>query len=226
MLIVQFSTIFAIFVYTTLHAMAMKKILPVILMFILAFQINGYSQLFKGGFMIGVNGCQEDGIANSGYSQPGLMLGSFVYTSLSPTIDLQLEMKYMGEGMRLMNTDGSLAYENQLNYIQIPLIFRYNVIPTVGLEAGLGVGYLFYSSGDVGINYSDVGTNFNTFDFHGLLSVTYKLNSHFNVDLRLTYSLKSIITLTGDTYSPNYYLPAGVYNDVLTIGLYYVLGNR
>ena len=103
-----------------------------------------FGQHFKGGLLLGFNASQVDGDTYSGYDKFGLMGGVYVYTPISSMFDVQMEIKYMGKGARKRTSGEDLTqYRSNLNYIEIPILLRFNTKSKIGVEGGLGFGYLF-----------------------------------------------------------------------------------
>jgi hypothetical protein len=185
--------------------------------------INGVnSQIFKGGVLLGVNGCQVDGDGQSGYDKFGLMGGAFIYTPLSRNLDLQFEIEYMGKGAQAVNNDEygtQTEFTISLNYIELPVIVRLNTIKNFSFEAGLGFGYLFSSSQTLSYYLNTNTFTFNTFELSGILGIGYKINDSFSILARYSYSFTEI----AHTYTnPNdLFLASGLYNNLFSIALCY-----
>jgi len=194
----------------------MKNSLILIFLFI---NIVLSAQRFSGGFLGGLNASQVDGDFLSGYNKFGVAFGAFTYTALSETFDIQLELKYMGKGARSKTTPVGVEYTNQLNYIDIPIVFRMDVNSKIDIEFGTGVGYLFSKiSKDIyGNSASD--DSFTSIDWHGIFGLHYPITEQLFVNLRFSYSLLNI----RKNLDPKIYPGKGVRNNVLSICLYYDL---
>jgi hypothetical protein len=199
---------------------------------LLSFIATSHAQRFSGGLVLGVNASQVDGDTYSGYNKFGIMGGVFAYTPLSNKIDLQMEIKYMGKGAHKKTTEQDLyQYKSILNYIEIPLILRLNTKIKLGWEAGLGFGYLFsYAEKDENGKLPDDGsTSFKPFELSSIIGALYKLSEKFQVNLRYSYSIFTIV-------DKNFSLPTGVadnfrggrgvYNNLFSLGVYYTIGNK
>lgn len=180
-----------------------------------------HAQFFKGGILLGFNGCQVDGDNQSGYDKFGVMGGAFVFTPLSRFFDLQLEIEYMGKGAQSINNNGDYQEEFTiaLNYIEIPVILRFNTIKNFGFEGGLGFGYLFSSSETLSTVYPTTQVNFKPFELSGIIGFNYHLNQSFSVIARYSYSFTPI----AHTYTNlnDIAFGSGLYNNIFSIALGY-----
>ena len=195
------------------------------LMLLLFVTCGSFAQRFHGGPLIGFNASQVDGDTYSGYNKFGLLGGAYVYTHLSNILDIQLEIKYMGKGAHKRTTVmDQTQYQSNLNYIEIPVLLRYNTKNKFGFEGGLGFGYLFaYSEeNEYGVIPYDVSTHFKPFELCSLLGINYQFAQKFSVNLRYSYSIFSIVNTPSVNYS--YFRRTGVYNNLFSLGLYYILG--
>ncbi|HEY4786407.1 MAG TPA: porin family protein [Bacteroidales bacterium] len=198
-----------------------------IIVLMLFFIIPGisFAQRFHGGPLLGFNASQVDGDTYSGYNRFGLMGGTYVYTHLTDVLDIQMEIKYMSKGARKLTTEQDpTQYKSNLNYIEIPVLLRYNTKQKIGIEAGLGFGYLFsYSEEDEnGILPSRATTKFKPFELSSLIGMNYQFAKKFSVNLRYSYSILSIVNRPTVNYT--YFRHSGVFNNLFSLGLYYTLG--
>jgi hypothetical protein len=199
---------------------------------LLSFASISFAQRFNGGILLGMNASQVDGDTYAGYNKFGLMGGAFVYTPLSKKFDMQLEIKYMGKGANKKTTEQSPSkYRSNLNYIEIPVLLRLNTKIKIGWEGGLGFGYLFaYSEEDeYGKLPSDQSSSFKPFELSSLIGATYQISQKFQINLRYSYSILSIVKKIVDdpnnTYI-NYRSGRGVYNNLFSLGIYYNIGSK
>jgi len=185
------------------------------------------AQLFKGGVLLGLNACQVDGDNYWGYHKLGLMAGVYVYTPVSNRLDVQIEIKYMGKGAH--NTPSDLYpnyYDNTLNYIEIPLILRYNTNTKLSLEGGFGFGYLFaFLQEDENGKLSAQDTSpFKPFELSWIMGLTYQISDKFKVGVRYSYSITPIFDFKDyGTYTYQRFFTAGAYNNLFSTGIYYTI---
>jgi hypothetical protein len=192
----------------------MKTIL--ITLSLLLLSINSvFSQNFEGGILCGLNSSQVDGDYYSGYNKFGVSLGFYTYTPLSDLFDFQLEIKYMGKGAK---STKSTDYTCQLNYIEIPLLLRLNSNSKAKVEFGTGLGYLFSNTFINSYGEEMTSSKFHKVDWSGVAGLNYPLTDQLFVNMRLSYSL---ISIRNRIYHYDDFKYTGVYNNVLTVSLYY-----
>src|SRR5208337_1850837 len=124
-------TNFTVNCYTLIKLSPMKIWSLMLITALFALINTAHAQIFKGGVLLGFNGCQIDGDSQSGYDKFGIMGGAFIYTPLSSQFDLQLEIEYMGKGAQSVSTPDNEYQEEftiSLNYIELPVLLRFNTI--------------------------------------------------------------------------------------------------
>lgn len=186
---------------------------------------SAFGQRFHGGPLLGFNASQVDGDTYAGFDKFGLMGGAYVYTQVSEGIDIQMEIKYMSKGARKRTSSENLTqYKSKLNYIEIPIVLRYTTKSKIGLQGGLGFGYLFsYNVEDsYGTLPSSAIPKFKPFELSSIVGITYPFAPKFVVDLRYSYSLLSIVEVPKVDY--NYFRRTGAFNNLFSLGIYYTLG--
>jgi len=194
----------------------MKKILFFIFLF---FGYSLYAQRFKGGLILGLNSTQVDGDTYAGYNKFGIAAGFYVYTPITDNIDVQMEIKYMGKGARKNSTSTNPGlYINQLDYIEIPLMFDYKTSEKIALNGGLGFGYLFNTA--IKDDYGKISGNFGfkSFELSGIAGMNYVLTDMVKVYLRFSYSILPILI---SSEPQTFFLRRRVYNNCLSIGFNY-----
>ena len=156
-----------------------------------------YSQAFEGGVLAGLNASQVDGDGYSGYKKPGIVVGGYVLTNLSPTVFSGMEIKFAQKGSRKNpnpKTGDQTIYKMRLNYIDLPLYLGVHTSEKTSILAGLSAGYLI--SGTEYDNYGKFPVEdehpFNEFDIQGFIGVRYQMTDRLFIDLRGAYSLLPI----------------------------------
>jgi hypothetical protein len=184
------------------------------------------AQQFRGGIIAGINGSQVDGDHYAGYNKLGIMAGFFVYRPVSEKLDIQLEIKYMGKGASKKTTKSDLVqYKSQLHYVEMPLLLHYKASRKLGIEAGLGFGYLFsYAEKD---EYGEIpiedAAKFNAFELSSIIGLRYNIKPFLALNLRYSYSILPILNSPGDI---TYFFNRGAYNNLFSIGVMYELGQK
>ena len=185
-----------------------------------------YSQAFEGGVLAGLNASQVDGDGYSGYKKPGIVVGGYVLTNLSPTVFSGMEIKFAQKGSRKNpnpKTGDQTIYKMRLNYIDLPLYLGVHTSEKTSILAGLSAGYLI--SGADYDNYDKVippvgQPTFNEFDIQGFIGVRFEMTDRLFIDLRGAYSLLPIREKPGDNLS--YWLDSQ-FNNLLSTTLLYRL---
>jgi hypothetical protein len=176
-----------------------------------------HAQNFKGGILLGVNACQVDGDQLDGYNKLGFMTGAYVYKPVSKYFDVQLEIKYMGKGAAKKKTEiNNNEYRNtNLHYIEIPVMARFT-IQKLGVEGGLGFGYLFSSKikDDLGEIELEPDEQMKPFEFNGVAGLNYMATPKLSVNIRYSYSILSI------RHSYRIF-----FNNIISTGIFYQIGN-
>lgn len=176
---------------------------------------------------LGANGCQIHGDNYSGYNKLGLFGGVAVNARLKNKISIDIGFYFSQKGAKHNPnpTKNDFSYYRlNLNYIDIPVLFRYKVNPAYFITIGPSIAYL--------VNYNE---NINYVDFTGI----YKFNrfetgvniglgrkmlkDKFFVEVRSSNSITSIRDygqIANLVFYPNpvaRFFNKGFYNNILTL---------
>ena len=199
----------------------MKNIyLLLIIVFIAAgFSIN--AQEFHGGVLGGVSGTQISGDDLSGFNKGGLYLGAFVNRYFGEKSSMQMELDFIQKGSRknpnAKKNDYS-TYLLRLNYIEIPVSYKYDFSTNGTLEGGLSLGVLVKSYEEANETTTVSGGEFNRTDFSFHVGGYYTIVENLRVNVR--YS-SSILPVRDHSSGATDRLNAGQYNSVLSFILFY-----
>lgn len=187
--------------------------------------VTSFSQRFEGGVIGGFNASQVDGDNYKGYHKPGIALGGYVQTDLSPTVFAGMELKLMQKGSRNIDSlanDGQIKYIMRLNYIDLPVYLGFRTSEKISLLVGVSPGYLIS-----GTEYNDYGkfveedqNPFSEFDLQGLLGFRFQITRRLFIDLRGAYSVLPIREKKGD---PLWYWKSNQFNNLLSTTVLYRL---
>ncbi len=189
--------------------------------------IASFGQRFHGGAMGGLAATQLDGDQLGGYNKPGVRLGGWVNTRISPNLILQLELEYLQKGSKISEQElqnRQSYFHCRLNYIQVPLVAKTNLMPRLVGEAGLAAGYLTEALiDDDGNGFRepedlDNQRPFNQFEFSGLVGINYELGKNFVINVRFNYSLFPVRAHPG---GQKFWLNRGQFNNAMLFTLYY-----
>ena len=173
--------------------------------------------------MGGINATQVFGDNFSGPNKAGLYLGVYVNRYFSKRSSIQLELDYIQKGSR-KNPDGSTGdydtYLLRLNYIELPVLYKYDFSEKATLETGLSLGVLVHSYEESNGSTEVSGDDFSSVDFSFNLGFYYTLVKNLRINMRLSNSILPIRPhASGQTYRWN----KGQYNQGIAFILHYTI---
>ncbi len=186
------------------------------------------AQRFDAGLIAGFNASQVEGDKLKGYHKPGFLAGAFVQTDIAPAIVAGFEIKYSQKGARRKFKpqeglqDPKDKYVMRLGYIDLPLFVGFRTNDRSMLIGGIAPGILVHSKeldsvGEIPEQYQQ---EFNTFDLQPFVGFQFDFLERVSLDLRMALSVVKAADLPGDS---NYYFHTGLYNNVISLALYYNL---
>ncbi len=202
-------------------------LLLVLFPFLLKSQPAGKS--FRALFSAGIVGSQVDGDTYGGYHKAGAMLGLGVNKALSEKLEIEFTLSYIQKGSRKNadpNNNDFNFYLFRLNYIEIPLLLKYNY-KKLKFEAGLSYAYLFnYSEESMAAGYYNSYPPKKT-DWNYSVGMGYKLSDRLIANFRYSYSFVPF----RDYNAQGVYLGTfwtrifnkGLYNNLVVLSLNYLL---
>ena len=188
-------------------------------------------QVFTLKPTLGLNVCQVDGDSYGGYNKIGLLIGAAVNARLSKRASIDIGFFFSQKGSRHNpNPDkGDYSYYRlNLNYIDIPVLFKFNLNQTYFASIGPSLGYLVgYSENKNYIDYSGVYP-FNKFEAGFNIGLGRKmLKDKFFIEVRSSNSflpIRNYGPIANQVYYPNFiakFFNKGLYNNILTLMLSY-----
>ncbi|MCX6271992.1 MAG: porin family protein [Bacteroidetes bacterium] len=205
----------------------MKKIVCYVLLFVLPF--IAAAQAFQGGLLLGVVGSQVAGDMYSGFNKVGFTAGGYVNLKLSQRYKVQLEMEYIQKGSR-HNSDPNqgdlIDYRLNVNYIEVPLLLRYDLMERISAEAGLGMAFLV--SHKETINGYDMSKGATTPGFRSsnlsiMGGVSYSFYERYCIGFRADSSVLTMRKGSGTGFVRRFTNDWGQFHDLLVFSLYYKL---
>ncbi len=197
------------------------KLIVIYITITISFSI--YGQDFNGGVLGGINATQVFGDNYSGPNKAGLYLGVFVNRYFSNRSSIQLELDYIQKGSR-KNPDGSTGdydtYLLRLNYIELPVLYKYDFAEKGTLETGLSLGVLVHSYEEANGSTAVSGEDFSSVDFSFNLGAYYTLATNLRINLRLS---NSILPIRPHSDGQTYRLNKGQYNQGIAFILHYII---
>ena len=202
----------------------MKKILLFIVLVV--FALVSHAQRFEAGFVGGLNASQVQGDFTQGYHKPGIQLGTYVQTDLSPAVFAGMEIKFSQKGSRKnpnTKTGDQEKYVMRLAYVDVPVYLGFRAGGNISMLLGVIPGYLVNSKelNNYGQLPPEDRKPFNELDLEGMIGARYQLTDRLKLQVSLAYSLIPIRENPGDVMI--YWLDSQ-FNNVLSTGLYYRLG--
>ena len=180
------------------------------------------AQDFNGGVLGGLAASEVSGDRLSGPNKAGIYAGVFVNRYFSPRSSVQMELDFIQKGSR-ENPDSSNNYQSyllRLNYIEMPVHYKYDFAERGTLEAGVSLGVLIHSYEEANGYEWVSGPDFKSTDFSFNFGVYYTLMENLRINIRYSNSILAIRPHSqGQTYRWN----KGQYNEVLSFVLFYEL---
>ena len=154
---------------------------------------RSYKNNFTAGLLGGTTFSQVDGDTYGGYHQFGFLVGGFVYTKLSKTIDIQLDITFKQKGSHKtpdIDNKDYVEYYMKLNYIEFPVVARFHFWK-MSAEAGLSFGALLSSKeGDADGEFT--ANPYNVFELGTIIGVNYYFTKQLWFNMRQGYSITPI----------------------------------
>lgn len=181
------------------------------------------AQRFRGEIIGGLAASQVSGDELSGFNKAGPMGGGGVRYSWDDKNSLGFRILYIQKGSRkpsnLENGDPSF-YLMRLQYIEVPVNLRWQLIKRFYAEAGFSLGYLFRSYEENENGELNDRNPFHTFDLSGVIALGYPVTK--SIDFQFGY-MQSLLPVREHGGNATYRLNFGQYNTVLTFGFVYTL---
>jgi hypothetical protein len=181
-----------------------------------------YAQKFNGGALGGLAATEVSGDGVWGPNKAGVYAGFFVNRYFSKRSSVQMELDYIQKGSR-ENPDSSNNYNFyllRLNYLEMPVHYKYDFHEKGTLEAGLSLGFLVHSYEEGNPGNPPSGGEFSKTDFSFNFGAYYTLLKNLRINIR--YS-NSILKVRDHAAGATYRMNQGQYNEVLSFTLHYVI---
>lgn len=196
-----------------------------LLLFFILFPFIIKAQTFKGGLFAGIAASQISGDQLAGFKKAGIYAGGYSNVFFNEKFGLQLELYYIQKGSRKIPKQASPAnytYKLQLHYIEMPLLFEWNITKRFFFEIGPAIGVLMKNRGvekdGNGVIPGSYRPAFNKIDFSGIAGLGVNITKHFKANFR--YS-NSIIPVRKPQLGTAYRLDRYQYNSSLIFSIIY-----
>ncbi len=133
----------------------MKKI-TLLSLFVFGIMLSTQAQVglgIKGGLNFANQDYESDGLSVSPDGRTGLHFGAFLVLNLSDNIGLQPELLYSQKGIKFES--GGFNIEENFNYIDLPILLRYNINEMISLHAGPQLSFLLSAEDQDGNDFDD-----------------------------------------------------------------------
>lgn len=166
--------------------------------------LKGHAQSFDGGLTLGPVVSQINGDGYAGFHQLGLTAGIFGRIPSSGASSWQMELKYSLYGAH-SDIKESPEMNIRLHYVELPLMYRYNLSPIlingrhldfITLEAGLSFDFLI--KGTQSANYENGVEN----PAWLLFSITGNAGIQFDINDRFGFNIRSLNSVTPCRFKP------------------------
>ena len=150
--------------------------------------ITSNAQESKYGFRIGANLSSissDDIVGELDESRIGVVVGFFADYALTEKFRIQPELQYSEQG----NDDKDL----KVNYLQLPIMFKYDIFEFLNLQLGPQVGVKIWEFEDNQPTIPD----FATFDFAGVAGIGVNITDNFFVDFRYAFGISDVFDQDG-----------------------------
>lgn len=217
----------------------MKRLLLLIIV-AFSFATSVYGQNFYGGLIAGGTMSQIGGDDRGGYHKVGIVGGAFAGLNLTEYFDVQMELKYIQKGSLsndIENRPGSDPFLIKLDYIDLPIVFSYNLknininefnLKPLNLEFGLSFDFLVNARQEIlGLEVT-ASDPWRKVVLNTVLGVRFDINDDFAIGLRTINAMTSICKSSKYQYSNGvvrytrrllpYY---GMFNDVVQLAVFW-----
>ncbi len=176
-------------------------------LFILSLLIwmQGYSQRFDGGVIIGISANQIDGDYYSGYNKAGYVFTTFARLRLNRNYSLQSGVSLIQKGAH--SPPKQAFFRTVINEAEVPLWLNIHPYPHLGATVGLNFGYIYkayyesttiFTKDDLGIGDLDLSYYF---------GLRYKIGKRLIFRVAHRYGLLPITRpITGDCWKNSIYM--------------------
>lgn len=161
----------------------------------------------------------------------GFHLGGFIHYSFADNLGVQAELLYSTQGGKSESSDGSFEIRDRLNYLMLPILFKFTSESGFTAEIGPSFNFLLkaeetqeFSSGNQSASTTeDIDNLLTGLDLMLAIGLGYELPSGLSFNGRVGFSLSSIVDTDSDAVSPE---APDLFNTVIQLGVGFpVFGN-
>lgn len=144
----------------------------------------------NASIIAGAAATQIHGDGMAGYNKLGLEFGISVESPLSDKILFQPEILYFQKGSS-SNADTPFFLKYKLNYLELPLMFGYNINEFFQLQAGPSIGYLLNGEVSSALSANSID-GVNKIDASVMAGASYRFLANTSIKIRYAISFLSI----------------------------------
>jgi hypothetical protein len=189
---------------------------------------EGLNRVYTLRPAIGVSGCQIHGDSYDGFDKAGFFTGIAVNAKTkNPRSSFELGFYFSQKGSKhLPNNNDFSYYRLNLNYIDLPVIWRYVVKSGYYFTLGPSVAYLVSYSENRDYIDQTGWYRYNKWELAAVAGLGYTYKKKLSIELRSSNSVFPIRNITAKIYYPNpiaRFFNKGYYSNMLTVFVSYHL---
>ena len=165
----------------------MKKILLVAVIALIS--MVGLNAQTSFGAKAGLNVANLSGDVTDNKALIGFNIGAFAEITLADSFYLQPELLYSTQGAQYDGSDSDFSADLNLNYIIIPIMFKYDVATRFYLEAGPQIGFLVSAE----VMDQDIKEEFESTDFGVNFGLSYGFTEKLFAQARYNIGMSDIV---------------------------------
>jgi len=184
------------------------------------------AQRFKAVLQGSLAGTQVSGDELSGFNKAGLLAGAGVITALKKDLSLGFKILYLQKGSRKpskLDQGDPTTYLLKLNYIEVPIQFRYKAGKKLFLEFGPSIAYLVKYKEENEDGELENRNAFSKIDLSLTGAIVYQINEFWEIRFE---GWQSILPIRKHSDGITYRLNLGQYNSVIAIGIQYTIDSK
>jgi hypothetical protein len=187
-----------------------------VLFLVFAFTLSVTHAQVKFGAKAGLNLANFSGDdAEDSKSKIGFNIGGFAEIPVASSFAVKPELVFSTQGAKSEETTFTDDIKLNLNYLNVPILGKYNSTSGFFAETGPQIGFLLSAKAKVGDDDTDVKDQFKSTDFSWAFGLGYEmLESGFGINLRYNLGLGNI----GDNED------GSLKNSVFQLGVFKTLG--
>lgn len=179
---------------------------------------------------LGLSGCQVHGDTYDGYRKLGLFGGLAVNARLNERTSLELGFYFSQKGSKHIPSKSRPSYYRlNMNYIDLPLLFRYHLNSKYFITLGPSLAYLInYNENEDYIDITSYYT-YNSLELALVSGLGRNINKNLQIEVRFSNSITAVRSFPAPVYYPNpvaRFFNRGYYNNIVTLMLTYKLSKK